>query len=327
MNEPQNRTGDNRDRVDRAMRAMEEHTGTVPGYRRAHPRGIGLRGHFTADPAIAALTTAEHLQGDPVETVVRLSNASGSPYAPDRHSAERGGVLGLAVRFALPSGGFSTWGAPNIPAFPAATPEEFIEITNAQRRSPRTGRPSILRLLRYVARHRNSLPGLKGIAGLPAARSFATTRFNGLHAYHLVDAEGTRRPFRYHWAPDAGVETFDARDHAVLPPQYLISEIRQRLAEGPVSWSLFLQMAEEGDPLDDVTRAWPKERRLVRAGRLVVDRVHEDQEFVEGLVFDPTNVPAGVEPSGDPILHFRSSVYGESHRRRTSEAKPSVKAE
>lgn len=126
--------------VDRAMYVMEEHTGVVPGYRRAHPRGVGFRGRFTASGEASALTTAEHLQGDPVETVVRLSNAAGSPYTPDRRSARRGNVLGLAVRFELPSGGHSTWAAPSIPAFPASTPEEFVALASALQRSRRTGR-------------------------------------------------------------------------------------------------------------------------------------------------------------------------------------------
>jgi len=313
---------DGPDRVDRAMYVMEEYTGVVQGYRRAHPRGVGLRGHFTASAEVAALTTAEHLQGDPIETVVRLSNATGSPYAPDRHSARRGSVLGLAVRFDLPSGGHSTWGAPNIPAFPASTPEDFIGITAAQRRGRRTGLPNPLRLLRYVAGHRNSVPGLRGIAGLPATQSFATTRFNGLHAYYLVAADGERRAFRYRWIPDAGTATVTPEDDRVLPPQYLISEITQRLERGPVSWSLVFQLADATDPVDDITQQWPEDRPQITAGQLVVDRIHEDQNLVENYVFDPTNVPPGIELSDDPLLRFRSEVYAESFRRRTSETKP-----
>lgn len=45
------------------------------------------------------------------------------------------------------------------------------------------------------------------------------------------------------------------------------------------------------------------------------------------LVFDPTVVPPGIELSDDPVLHFRSESYAESHRRRSSETKPAVKAE
>jgi catalase len=165
------------------------------------------------------------------------------------------------------------------------------------------------------------VPALIGLATVPATASFATTRFDGLHTYYLVDADGRRRPFRYRWIPDAGIHgpTGDP------PKQYLTSEIEERVARGPVSWSLVLQMAEPGDPLDDVRRRWPEARPQIAAGRLVLDRLHEDQDVVEGYVFDPARVPPGIDLSGDPILRFRPQVYAESHRRRTGETKPRVR--
>ena len=104
-----------------AMAAMENYTGAVPGYRRAHAHGHGFVGHFESTAAVAELTVAEHLQGDPVAVVVRLSNGAGSPYAADLQSPRRGMTLGLGIEFALPSGGRATWGAPNLSAFPAST--------------------------------------------------------------------------------------------------------------------------------------------------------------------------------------------------------------
>ena len=38
----------------------------------------------------------------------------------------------------------------------------------------------------------------------------------------------------------------------------------------------------------------------------------------DGLVFDPSNVTAGIECSEDPILHARSGAYSVSYARRTS---------
>ena len=90
------------EQVERCLYNMEHYTAYKPGFRRAHARGYGFRGHFTASKEAAELTTAEHMQGEPVETVVRLSNGSVNPYAPDRTSERRGSVLGLAVRFELP---------------------------------------------------------------------------------------------------------------------------------------------------------------------------------------------------------------------------------
>ena len=65
-----------------AMSAMEKYTGVVPGYRRAHAHGHGFVGYFEATPAVAAMTVAEHLQGDRVAVVVRLSNGAGARTPP-----------------------------------------------------------------------------------------------------------------------------------------------------------------------------------------------------------------------------------------------------
>ena len=309
------------DQVQRAVDAMEAYTGTVPGYRRAHARGIYFNATFTPSAAVAELTTAEHLQGPEVPALVRLSNAAGSPYAPDRKPGHHGSTLGLAIRFELASGGFSTWAAASLPNFPARDAEEFIRITTLQRQNPKTGKPAVAPLLAHIATHPHILPGIKGIGGLKPTASFATTAFNGLHAYYLIAPDGTRRAFRYSWVPDAGVQEIGAQADREWPPQYLPSEISQRDAP---SWSLVFALAADGDPVDDVTKQWPADREQVVAGRLVLAEVHPDQAAVEHVVFDPTNVVPGIELSDDPILHFRSSVYGESYDRRVKEDRPTI---
>src|SRR6266550_1190770 len=88
-----------------AMSAMEKYTGVVPGYRRAHSRGHGFVGYFEATPQVAKLTVAEHMQGDRIPVVVRLSNGAGSPYAGTSHqpAAERHWGWGSSLR--CPPGG------------------------------------------------------------------------------------------------------------------------------------------------------------------------------------------------------------------------------
>jgi len=305
-----------------AMSAMEKYTGAVPGYRRAHARGHGFVGSFKATEAVAGLTVAEHMQGDRVAVVVRLSNGAGSPYAADLQSARHGATLGLGVEFALPSGGRATWGAPNMTAFPAGTPEEFVAVTAAQRRNAR-GRRNPLRLLWFVVRHRRTVPGLMALVGHPPLRSFAAADFHGLHAYHLVDAQGRRQAFRYHWMSTmVDGRTVTEKEAALWPPQFLVEEMRQRVARGPVRWELMFELAQDGDPTHDQLLAWPASRTRIHAGTLTLTEEHSDQDVVEGMVFDPTNVPPGIECSDDPLLAFRSAVYGASHAARTHETKP-----
>jgi catalase len=309
------------ERVERTLANMQANIGYVPGHRRAHGRGVAFRGDFTATPEAAALTIAEHMQGDRIPVTVRLSNGDGNPYAKDRN-----GTLGLAVRFALLSGGTSEWAALNIADFPARKPDDFAGLAGAQKKNKK-GKPNPLRLGAFIATHHHCLPGLLAILKAPTTQSFARVSFNGLHAYYLVDAEGTRRAFRYRWVAVAEPAGLTAEENRFWPPQYLVSEIKQRVAREPVAWDLVLQLAEPGDPTDDMTKHWPDSRTTVTAGRLVIDRLHEDQDLVDRSMFDPTKLPAGIEVSNDPVLHFRSESYVESQKRRLAESKPAVRPE
>jgi catalase len=307
------------------MHNIEQYAGYKPGFRRAHARGHGFRGYFTATPEAAHITMAEHMQGDRIEVVVRLSNGSVDPYAPDRNSACRGPAAGLAIRFELASGTRAEWVGLSAKRFPPRTPEDFIQFVSAGRPGPLPGQPNPLRMGPFLALHPHCLPGLLALATSPALDSFATAHYHGLHAYYAVDAEGTRRAFRYTWNPLRERQPLTKEDDAVLPPQYLISEMTQRVQRAPVTWNLVFQMANPKDPVNDMTREWPDDRPQVHVGQLVLDRVHEDQDQVDASVFDPINVPPGIAVSDDPILQFRSDCYRESKLRRAAEGKPTIK--
>ena len=105
-------------------------------------------------------------------------------------------------------------------------------------------------------------------------------------------------------------------------PDYLQAELAERLAAGPVAFTLRFQLAGEGDAIDDPTVAWPEDRAVVDAGRLEIDRVAtgEREQGDDVLVFDPTRVVDGVELSGDAILHARRGAYAQSVLRRSGVA-------
>ncbi|HUR85766.1 MAG TPA: catalase family peroxidase [Solirubrobacteraceae bacterium] len=315
------------ERVISVLAAMEQHMNNVPGFRRGHARGLAFHGTFTPTPEAAALSTAEILAGGPIEIVLRLSNGGSSPYLPDRVSAKRGNTVGMGVRFELPSGDHSTWTALSTAEFAARNADDFVALASAQRPELPGAQPNPLRIAAFLARHPHCFPGIKAAAALTPPESFATTAFHGLHAFYLVDADGRRRAFRYRWVPVAGERAMDPADDVALPPQYLVSEIKQRVEQAPVAWRLVFQLARPDDPVDDLTKQWPENREQVVAGELVAERLHEDQQRVEGWIFDPTRMPPGIELSDDPVLHFRSEAYAESHRRRLGERKPAIKPE
>ena len=154
-------------------------------------------------------------------------------------------------------------------------------------RRGRNGKPNPLRVAAHVVTHIQSLPGMLGALRAPSSQSFAHGLFNGLNAYFLVDGEGRRRAFRYRWIPSEDGAALSAEQERTYPPSTSSANCN-RLAQAPVSWKLMFQMAEPGDPTHDVTKVWPSSRRQITAGRLVIERPHEDDELADSLMFDPT---------------------------------------
>ncbi|HZU59411.1 MAG TPA: catalase family peroxidase, partial [Solirubrobacteraceae bacterium] len=267
-------------------------------------------GTFTAEPEAAYLSRAAHLQGEPVPVTARLSNGAGQPNVPDFQPD----VRGLAVKFELTDGSKTDIVAQSLPWFAFSRPEEFVEFLLAQRRTPSMA----WRFPAYLVRHPRMIKALR--VNLPALRpvdSYATCRFYGVHAFRFVDAQGGAHHVRYTWQPEAGDRRIGARQARSRGRNYLQEDLRQRLEQGPIRYTLELQVAGPGDQVDDPAQRWPDERERVSVGRLELTAV--DDEADRGvLVFDPTRVTDGIELTGDPVLRFRREAYSESVSRRAS---------
>src|ERR671936_37420 len=96
--------------------------GRHDGFRAAHAKGTLLTGTFTPSGDASHLTTAGHLQAEPVRTTVRFSNGGGDPSTPDGSRDGRG----MAVKFYLPGGATTDIVAISLPVFFVRTPEDLI---------------------------------------------------------------------------------------------------------------------------------------------------------------------------------------------------------
>jgi catalase len=290
--------------------------GPHPGYRAVHAKGTVCKGSFTPTSEAGELSRAAHLQGDPVETTIRFSNASGHPRTPD---ADPIAGRGLAVKFHLPDGESTDIVAVPLVVFLARTPEDFLALTRARIPDPETGQPDPEKLGAYLAEHPETGVALqKGLPKLAPTTSFATSDYRALHAFCLVDADGGEHWGRYIWEPEEGPEYLTDEQRDAASRDYLQEEIRERLAEGIARFTLEFTLANEGDPLDDPTLEWEGEHEVVELGELEVIEVVEDPETSEQpLVFDPMRLTDGIEPSGDKILAARPKAYAVSIERRT----------
>jgi catalase len=286
--------------------------GRHPGRRALHAKGTLLKATFTPTPEAAKLTRAAHMQGEPVQATVRVSNGAGDPDVPDY----KPDVRGLAIKFYLPDGSRTDLVAQTAPRFPVATPEAFVEFMRAQRPGPAMA----WRMPLFLARHPRTLAVLPGsIPTLRPLQSYATTTYYALHAFRFVDAEGGARFARYIVVPEAGDTRISSGEAKRRGRDYLQEDIRERVGAGPVAFRLELQIAGPGDATDDPSAAWPTERERVTVGRLELTELETAREGAgDVLVFDPTRVTDGIELSEDPVLLYRRAAYSESVARRTA---------
>lgn len=197
-----------------------------------------------------------------------------------------------------------------MPVFPTKTPEAFIRLMQVVKRGSMSLRDK-WSVLRKDPEFR-TLPTILKQLKTPA--SFVKERFNALHSYYLINEEGKRQAVRFSWYP--------VLDGAHTEPQVknrndLEAELLHRLENEKVRFYLMIQLAEDGDPVDDSSIQCPENRTLIDKGVLTLTEVRDDG--AESLMFDPTIEVDGLELSDDPILRYRSLLYKESADRRSSE--------
>ncbi|WP_394851169.1 catalase [Pendulispora rubella] len=294
-----------------------------PHDRRLHARGAVYDARFVPTGHVAGLTRATHLTTE-TEAVIRFSNGSPKIDADDRIK----GIRGMAVKFLSDGRAVADLVAANFRVFPSNTPEGFIDLVEAMAAASaadgtladraKSKIAAVGKIAGVLAHHPESRAGLKTFIARQPPASFATCRYDGLHAFFLVDAEGHRRAFRYRLVPQLGEIELEAAHASTLTPDFLLGELDARLNAGPVSFTLVFQLAEEGDPTNDPSIAWPEHRPLLPAGYLHVQRRSARNDEWERHVFDPTRVAPGVELSEDPVLRFRPHAYSVSAERRST---------
>ncbi len=290
--------------IDRLRVAFDRPVEHDTNHRTLHAKGAFYAGTFTASPRAAGLCTAGHLQGSEVPILVRWSNGGGNPRMPDKAPD----VRGMSVSFKLPDGTATDILGQTAPRFPVKTPEEFVEITEAAR-NPR-------KMPGFLLRHRHAVAPLiaNGKAkALVSPKSYAAPTYYPVHAYRWVAADGTGSWVRYVLRPKSST----APEGTFTGKHRLREEIAARLAAGPVTYTLEVSVAADGDDPHDPMSVW-KNREVFDGGTLTVTGLADDPEADGGVVvFDPTRIVGGIELSDDPILLYRPKAYSESVERRT----------
>ena len=289
------------------LKQFEVMFGSHPGFRPGHAKGILLSGTFTPSSAAASLTRAQHAVQASTPVTVRFSDGTGVPLIPDNdpHADPRG----MAIRFNLAEHVHTDIVAHSVNGFPATTGQEFLEFLRGVTQSD----PA--KVQAFVGSHPKALAFVQAITPFPA--SFAKEKYFGLTAMKFTNKDGVSRYGRYTIVPEAGEEHLDAATAAAKGPDYLFNELNERLAKGPIKFKITVQVAEDGDVVNDATVHWPAERQVVELGTIALtstgaNNAHEQKQ----IIFDPIPRLDGIEPSDDPLLELRAAIYLISGRRR-----------
>jgi len=300
-----------------AMIATAEAAGSPqPGFRRAHSKGICIAGSFTPTPEAAQLSTARVFAQPSTAVLGRFSNPGNDPHAPDNKAA----VRGMALQLKTDDGQEWRMAMNSFPFFASSTPEGFQAMNAAKLPDPATGKPDPAKMEAVLARHPEIKHFMAWSQSASTPDSLANTRFNGVNAFYLTDAQGKVRAVRWSMRPHTPFVAADPAQLKTADRDFLAADLDRRLAEGPLEWDLVMQFAAPGDPIDDPSRAWPDTRPETVAGTLrLVSAEPQANGPCADLNFDPLILPKGIKGSDDPVLHARSSVYSVSFNRRERE--------
>ena len=285
--------------------------GPHAGYRANHAKGVLVEGSFTPAKSAASLSKAPHFANS-VPVLVRFSNATGVPTLPD--ADPNGSPHGVAIRFQLPGGSSTDIVSISANGFPTATPEDFLALLQAVAQSgPGTAKPTPIET--FLGSHPAAAKFVT--TPRPAPVSFGTLDYYGVNAFKFTNAKGESHFARYQILPVAGEQALSADDAGKAAPNYLMDELPQRIAKAPVKFRLLAQVAKAGDSTDNPTMVWSADRQLIDLGTISLTRTAKDQvKTQKALLFNPLSLPAGIEPSADPVLLARPGAYAVSYGQR-----------
>jgi catalase len=292
--------------------------GIHPGFRPAHAKGILLTGVFTPSPEAASLTRAPHIQRNSTPVTVRFSDFAGIPAVPD-NDPQGASPRGCATRFHLAEHVHTDIVAHSVDTFPTRTAEEFLEFLNALIATDPAG-PHPNAIEQFLGAHPAALTFVQTPKPIPT--SFARESFFAVSAFKFTNADGVSRYGRYRMLPAAGNDYLDEAAAAAQGPNFLFDEIKERVAKEAVRFRIAVQLAEDGDTVDDATVRWPEDRSQLAFGEISLTEITPNNASEEQhIIFDPIPRVDGIEASADPLFEPRANIYLMTGRRRRAAGK------
>src|SRR5215813_9136643 len=166
--------------------AMIQLSGSNPGYRAEHAKGVVCQGTFTPSKDAASLSKAAHFQGGSFPITVRFSDASQDPFVPDNSAQPRG----MAIRFNLPSGRGTDLVVLSHNGFIVGTGEDFLALQKAIVATD-PSKPHPWPIEAFLGARPLALKFVQDTQAVPA--SFGTQGFFSNDAFIFVNSRGVKQ--------------------------------------------------------------------------------------------------------------------------------------
>ncbi|HEY0467971.1 MAG TPA: catalase family peroxidase [Polyangiaceae bacterium] len=293
--------------------ALEGAYGVHPGQRRNHAKGTCALGTFVGLGAGAVYSRSALFEGTTIPVVARFSLAGGNPTASDAERSPRG----LGLEFRLPNGSLQHMTMINTPTFFAAMPRTFLDKMLAAKPDPATGKPNPEALKAFAVNHPENAGQASFLASHNPPTAYANSAYYGIHTFKFVDRRDKVTLVRWRFVPRDGEKQLSSEEMASAPPDFLERALIERTRRGPIRWDMLLTIGRSGDPEDDPTLPWPKDRKELPVGTLTLaSATTQVGGGCEKINYDPLVLSDGIAATNDPVLLFRSSSYGASFSER-----------
>src|SRR6516162_3756204 len=266
-------SGQDKSLAQQIFEVMSQLPGSNPAFRDAHAKGVVCEGTFTASKDAAGLSKAAHFQGGSVPITVRFSDASQDPTVLD--NSPDAGPQGMAIRFSPPGGRPTDLVLLSHNGFIVGTGEDFLALQKAIVATD-PSKPHPWPIETFIGAHPLAAKFLQDTEAMPA--SFGTAAFFSNDAFIFVNAQGVKQAGRYKFLPVAGVHNLSEADAKAKSPNFLVDELKTRLASGPIEYRMIVQLANPGDPTNDPSLVWPEDRKTVDLGRISITSVVADSD-------------------------------------------------
>ncbi|WP_374950098.1 catalase family peroxidase [Mucilaginibacter sp.] len=291
--------------------ALHAAFGKHPNARAVHAKGLFFTGTFSPATSAKMLSHAPHLHHLTSSVIVRFSDFTGIPDISDTIGASN--PRGMAIKFQLAGGKSTDIIAHSFNGFPVATTDEFREfLLNISKSGPEAQHPNAIE--DFLGTH--PIAKVFVTTQKPPSVSYGTLSYFGVNSFKFVNSKGSAAFIRYQIVPEAGEQFLTADEFKRLDNDYLSAEIKKRVAAGAVKFKLYAQVAESGDQVNNPSIAWPEDRRRVLLGTITITHLADNSlEKDKALVFNPGNLPAGIEIA-DPMVADRARLYPISVKER-----------